>query len=123
MGKVTTHILDTSRGVPAKGVGIALYRLDEIHDGDGQKRTLVVEAVTNEDGRCGKPLMEGDEFVEGNYEFEFDIGAYFKSPGEKDQSFPFLNTVILRVGLSNRDDHYHVPLLVSPFGYSTYRGS
>jgi 5-hydroxyisourate hydrolase len=115
MGQLTTHILDTANGTPAAGVDIRLYTLD----GD---RSLCAAAVTNEDGRTGHPLVEGDAMTAGTYEIEFDIGAYFRAKGVGASEPAFLDTVVIRVSL-NADEHYHVPLLVSPWSYSTYRGS
>lgn len=115
MGQLTTHILDTANGTPAVGVDIRLYAL-------GGDRLLCATAVTNEDGRTGKPLVAGEAMVTGVYELEFDIGDYFRSQGSAASEPAFLDTVVIRVSL-NADEHYHVPLLVSPWSYSTYRGS
>jgi len=116
MGRLSTHVLDTANGVPAQGVRVRLERLED------EARTLVVETETNHDGRTDQPLMIGDKFRTGTYELTFDVGAYFLSkaggvgPG-------FLDLVPLRFTISEPDGHYHVPLLVSPWSYSTYRGS
>ena len=115
MGQLTTHILDTASGIPAAGVNIRLYSL---HSGREHKAS----AVTNADGRSEYPLLEGDLLVSGEYELEFDIGDYFTARGAELNDPPFLNTVVIRFSM-RADEHYHVPLLVSPWSYSTYRGS
>ena len=114
MGKLTTHILDTSMGTPAKEVEIKLYKRND------SSLKLINSAKTNEDGRCNEPLLSGDLFEEGCYEIEFNIGHYYAT---KDIDCPFLKDVVIRFYISNRDENYHVPLLISPFSYSTYRGS
>ena len=116
MGALTTHVLDTSLGKPAAGVWVELYRL-----GDDAER--VSSALTDEDGRCPGPLLDGEDFQCGEYELVFHAGDYFRSSGAK-LSFPaFLDHVVIRFGISSESEHYHVPLLLSPYGYSTYRGS
>jgi 5-hydroxyisourate hydrolase len=117
MGRLTTHVLDTSAGRPAAGVRVELYRLD----GDGRER--LADVTTNEDGRCDAPLLEGDRFQTGEYELWFHAGAYFQSVGVALPEPAFLDTVPIRFGIAEAGQHYHVPLLISPFGYSTYRGS
>jgi len=114
MGKLTTHILDTSMGTPAQGVEIKLYKRND------SSLKLINSAKTNEDGRCNEPLLSGDLFEEGCYEIEFNIGHYYAT---KDIDCPFLKDVVIRFYISNSDENYHVPLLISPFSYSTYRGS
>lgn len=114
MGKLTTHVLDTTHGRPAAGVAVRLY------DGGG---ALLRETRTNADGRCDAPLLEGDALRAGCYRLEFDIGAYFRARGVPLPAPPFLGVVPIAFGVSDSGAHYHVPLLVSPFGYSTYRGS
>ena len=114
MGKLTTHILDTSMGTPAKEVEIRLYKRND------SSLKLINSAKTNEDGRCNEPLLSGDLFEEGCYEIEFNIGHYYAT---KDIDCPFLKDVVIRFYISNSDENYHVPLLISPFSYSTYRGS
>ena len=114
MGKLTTHILDTSMGTPAQGVEIKLYKRND------SSLKLINSAKTNEDGRCNVPLLSGDLFEEGCYEIEFNIGHYYAT---KDIDCPFLKDVVIRFYISNSDENYHVPLLISPFSYSTYRGS
>lgn len=117
MGRLTTHILDTMSGKPAAGVTIELFHMD----GDG--RNLLAKALTNTDGRCEKPLLEGDVFRVGIYELVFHVGEYFAEAGASVSEPPFLDAVPVRFSVSDTDSHYHVPLLVSPYGYSTYRGS
>ncbi len=114
MGKLTTHILDTSMGCPAERVEIKLYKRND------SSLTLINSAETNKDGRCNEPLLSGDAFEEGCYELEFNIDQYY---AKKDIGCPFLKDVVIRFYISNADESYHVPLLISPFGYSTYRGS
>jgi 5-hydroxyisourate hydrolase len=121
MGYLTTHILDTTKGIAAAGVKIDLYQ----HTKDGQ-RQLIHSTVSNNDGRCDQPLLQADRFSVGVYELEFAIDEYFASSSNEDtlkESPSFLNTVIIRFGISDENAHYHVPLLVSPYSYSTYRGS
>lgn len=115
MGRITTHVLDTAAGRPAAGLKVTLTRLDA-----GPQ--AIAEAVTNTDGRCDKPLLEGPGFALGRYEIAFHVGEYFRRTGARLPDPPFLEVVPVRFGVSE-DRHYHVPLLVSPFGYSTYRGS
>jgi len=115
MGRITTHVLDTAAGRPAAGLKIILKRLDG-------EPNVIAESVTNADGRCDRPLLEGAAFVTGQYEITFHVGDYFRRIGTKLPDPPFLEIVPVRFGVSE-DAHYHVPLLVSPFGYSTYRGS
>ena len=111
MSALTTHVLDTSGGRPASGMAVRLYRL-------GDSRELLTSATTNRDGRCDEPLLQGDDFRTGQYELEFEVGDYFGLDGAR-----FLDRVIIRFGISSALEHYHVPLLISPYGYSTYRGS
>jgi 5-hydroxyisourate hydrolase len=115
MGKLTTHVLDTASGRPGGGIGVKLYALED-------ERRLVASAVTNDDGRTDAPLMEGQTWRAGTYELEFAVGPYFRDTGGNISAVPFLDDVVVRVNLDD-DDHYHVPLLVSPWSYSTYRGS
>ena len=116
MARLTTHVLDTANGVPARGVAIELRRLE----GDG-RQSLVVSSVTDQDGRTA-PLLQGDRIEPGTYELTFHIGAYFTHLGTVVADPPFLGDVIVRFGIADATGHYHVPLLVSPYGYSTYRG-
>ncbi|CAI6025810.1 hydroxyisourate hydrolase [Cohnella sp. JJ-181] len=114
-GKLTTHVLDTSIGRPAAGMRVQLFGLGE----DRSARTLLAESFTNEDGRLNGPLLEGDDLAEGTYELLFGVGDYFRGNAH---AF-FLDQVPIRFEVSEPSSHYHVPLLVSPGGYSTYRGS
>ncbi|RXV61192.1 hydroxyisourate hydrolase [Roseovarius sp. A46] len=115
-GYLTTHVLDTARGMPAAGLAIDLYRID------GETRTHLCSVVTNEDGRTDAPILPQAEFRPGTYELVFNVGAYLDAVGVPPESPRFLDLVPLRFGMSEAA-HYHVPLLLSPFGYSTYRGS
>ncbi len=115
MGALTTHILDTALGCPAANVAVALYRVDK-------DRQLLKQSTTNHDGRLDSPVLEGEAFVPGTYELVFQIGAYFANSKIALSSPPFLDDVVLRFNIAS-DEHYHVPLLVSPWSYSTYRGS
>jgi 5-hydroxyisourate hydrolase len=117
MGRLSTHVLDVSRGKPAAGVTIELQRLEA-----SGNRVSVARVITNADGRTDQPLMAGEAFAPGTYELSFHIGAYFR---QKDAAGAgdFLDVVPIRVTLADRDGHYHVPLVCSPFAYSTYRGS
>lgn len=115
MAKLSTHILDTSAGRPADSVAIRLYSVDE-------QRVLLVRAVTNSDGRTDDALLEGEALRTGAYELEFDMGDYFRGRGDKVAEPAFLETVVIRFSM-RADEAYHVPLLASPWSYSTYRGS
>jgi len=117
MGRLTTHVLDTASGRPAAGLKVELYRLE------GTERRHLAEAVTNADGRCDQPLLEGAAFLPGVYEILFDAGAYFDAQGVALPDPKFLDLVPIRFGISDAGSHYHVPLLLSPFAFSTYRGS
>jgi 5-hydroxyisourate hydrolase len=116
MGRLTTHILDTARGCPAAGVDIALYAVDG-------ERQLLKQDKTNADGRLDMPILDADEFKAGVYELVFHAGAYFRSCKLDLPDPPFVDEVVIRFGIADADSHYHVPLLVSPWSYSTYRGS
>lgn len=116
-GKLSTHVLDTYSGCPAHGV---IWALDFRSEGEGWMR--LSEGVTNRDGRCDGPLLEGDALKTGRYRIIFKIGAYFDAQGVELPDPNFLDEVILQVGLT-AGESYHVPLLVSPWSYSTYRGS
>ncbi|HEX8597634.1 MAG TPA: hydroxyisourate hydrolase [Chloroflexia bacterium] len=118
-GRLTTHVLDTAQGRPAAGMAIALWRLE----GAGGERVLVKEVRTNSDGRTDQPMLAGDEFAPGVYELVFQVGEYFAAQGTPMPSTPFLSEVPVRFGISDPETHYHVPLLTSPWAYSTYRGS
>lgn len=114
-GKLTTHVLDTANGRPAPGVEIELYRVEN------ENRILLATARTNAGGRTDAPLLEDEALVAGVYELVFAVGEYFV--GEALPAPPFLDRVPLRFGVADPGAHYHVPLLVSPWSYSTYRGS
>ena len=116
-GFLTTHVLDTSRGVPATDLAIELFRLT---DGSMQK---VASATTNQDGRTDKPILSAEHFATGTYELVFHAGAYLRRIESNLAEPLFLDTVPIRFGMSDATAHYHVPLLLSPYGYSTYRGS
>jgi 5-hydroxyisourate hydrolase len=115
-GRLTTHVLDTASGKPAAGLTISLYRLD------GEQRAHLKTVATNADGRCDAPLLEGEAFAAGQYELVFAAGDYLRAQGTALPSPAFLDIVPIRFGIAERV-HYHVPLLISPYGYSTYRGS
>jgi len=112
-GRITTHVLDTAAGKPAAGLKIDFYRLDN------SGRELIKSVSTNDDGRCDSPLIAGDDMIAGVYELVFHVGDYLNSGN----GVSFLDQVPVRFGIDDTSAHYHVPLLVSPFGYSTYRGS
>ena len=116
-GRLTTHILDTANGCPAAGVEIELFRLD----GDG--RSPMSRQRTNSDGRTDTPMMAGDDMAAGTYELVFHAGDYLKGAVSELPDILFLDRIPIRFGIANADAHYHVPLLISPYGYSTYRGS
>ena len=116
MGQLTTHVLDTARGKPGAGIKVELFALD----GD---RRLLATAETNADGRCDGPLAEGGAFGPGRYELVFHAGAYFAATGDASADPRFLDQVVIRFGVAEPDQHYHVPLLLSPYGYTTYRGN
>ncbi|SPE43015.1 5-hydroxyisourate hydrolase 2 [Candidatus Sulfopaludibacter sp. SbA3] len=113
MARLSTHVLDTSRGKPAAGMQIRLY-------GNGE---LMVTAETNADGRTPEALLAGERIATGTYELIFAVGAYFRAAGEALPDPAFLDEVVVRFGIADPSGNYHVPLLVSPYGYSTYRGS
>ena len=113
MSGLTTHVLDTMHGRPAAGVALRLSRAGE----------TITQAVTNADGRCDSPLLTGETLVPGAYRLEFAIGDYYRGLGVQLPEPAFLDTVALEFGIADAVAHYHVPLLVSPYSYSTYRGS
>ena len=115
MTKLTTHCLDTFSGKPARGVKVEVYSVSN-------NKEKLNSTILNDNGRTDKPLLEGAKFKEGQYELVFFIGDYFKNITNL-PNIPFLNEVVIRFGISKSDEHYHVPLLVSPWSYSTYRGS
>ena len=116
MGRITTHVLDTAQGRPAGGIAVALFGLQP-------ERKLIAETITNADGRLDTPLLDGDSFAPGVYELVFQAGDYFRSSLNNLPQPPFVDEVVLRFGIAEPEQHYHVPLLVSPWSYSTYRGS
>lgn len=116
MGKLTTHVLDTARGKPAAALAIELWS-------QGEKPMLIGRFRTNADGRVDRPLLDGEAFRTGSYELRFFVGDYFTKAGVETAEPAFLDVVPIRFGISDESQHYHVPLLLSPYGYSTYRGS
>jgi 5-hydroxyisourate hydrolase len=117
MAKLSTHVLDTAHGRPAAGVAVALFRLE------AGTRRLLGRFTTNADGRCDAPLLADALFVPGTYELDFAVGDYFAGLGVVQAVPRFLDIVTLRVGVADASANHHIPLLVSPYGYSTYRGS
>ena len=116
-GRLTTHVLDTARGKPAAGVKIMLYRIS------GNAHRKIAETVTNADGRTDAPMLTGTEFTAGSYELVFCAGDYLRATGQAEGEVLFLDQIPIRFGVPDAAQHYHVPLLISPFAYSTYRGS
>jgi len=116
MGRLTTHVLDTALGIPANGLKIELWST-------GDEPKLMSSHVTNDDGRVDGPILSGAAFKPGVYELRFHAGAYLRATGQDLPEPLFLDLVPIRFGMADGDAHYHVPLLLSPFGYSTYRGS
>jgi len=116
-GYLTTHVLDTARGCPAAGIRIELYHLD------GDARSFIASVVTNADGRTDTPILPVKDFAVGVYELVFHVGDYLRASGQAGVEPLFLDLIPLRFGVSEPGAHYHVPLLLSPYGYSTYRGS
>ncbi|MCR9149574.1 MAG: hydroxyisourate hydrolase [Rhodobacteraceae bacterium] len=116
-GYLTTHVLDTARGCPAAGLRIALYAVS------GNSHRKIAEAVTNADGRTDAPILPEGKFAAGIYELVFFAGDYLRATGQAGAEPLFLDQVPIRFGMADPAAHYHVPLLLSPFGYSTYRGS
>lgn len=116
-GRLSTHVLDNARGKPAAGVKIMLYRIS----GNGQRK--LKEVVTNSDGRTDVPLLSGAELEAGHYELVFSAGDYLRASGQVGDGVLFLDQIPIRFGVADPAGHYHVPLLISPFAYSTYRGS
>lgn len=117
MSHLTTHVLDTAQGKPAAGVEITLLKVV------GDEAIELVTMVTNTDGRTEAPLLDGEEFSTGTYELAFDVASYFDQQPLETSNPPFLDVVTLRFTVADTTDHHHVPLLVSPWAYSTYRGS
>lgn len=114
---LTTHVLDTAQGCPGRGITVRLFAVD------GAAERLVVAAETNDDGRCDAPLIAAGEMAVGRYRLDFHVGDYFRAGGVALPDPPFLDVVRIDFGIADADAHYHVPLLISPYGYSTYRGS
>ncbi len=120
-GRLTTHVLDTARGCPATGVTIELWRYDVKDDAES---SLLKIMTTNTEGRTNEPLLANDELTTGMYELLFIVGKYFAEHGATNNAEPpFLNRIPVRFGIADANAHYHIPLLVSPWAYSTYRGS
>jgi 5-hydroxyisourate hydrolase len=115
MGRLTTHVLDTASGKPAAGLKIELFRAGEA--------SPLKSIRTNADGRADAPLLEGDAFAAGQYELRFHAGEYLRAAGVTLPQPAFLDVIPIRFGIADKAAHYHVPLLLSPYGYSTYRGS
>lgn len=117
--KLTTHVLDTVKGCPAVGMSIELWLIDTLSN----EKYLLKNCITNEDGRTSEPLLTGEDLKIGVYELVFYVGNYFSQYISNLPDPPFLSTVPLRFGIADPHQHYHVPLLTSPWSYSTYRGS
>lgn len=115
MSKLTTHVLDIASGQPGRGVRVRLFR-----DGDS---VPLVDVLTNDDGRCSTPLLSGDMFLPGRYRLVFSIADYYRARGTPLDEPPFLDEVELAFGIANINQNYHVPLTMTPWSYSTYRGS
>jgi 5-hydroxyisourate hydrolase len=116
MGRLTTHVLDTARGRPGAGITIELYA-------SGAERRFLSAATTDADGRCPQPLLEGAAMTAGVYELVFHAGDYYRDAGIELADPPFFERVVIRFGIASPEQHYHVPLLLAPYGYTTYRGS
>lgn len=116
MGKLTTHVLDISAGIPAAGIRIEVHR-----DGAGGPK-LLLAVVTGTDGRCAAPLLEGGALCAGRYALTFHVADYFRARGVKLPEPAFIDRALVQIGIADPDQHYHVPLLVAPWSYSVYRG-
>ncbi len=114
---LSTHVLDTAQGKPAAGMRVSLMRVD------GAARHLVTETITNADGRSDRPLVQNDDDLAGTWELVFAVSGYFSQQGVVQDDPPFLDDVTIRFTMTDEQRHYHVPLLISPWAYSTYRGS
>lgn len=117
MGRLTTHVLDTAHGKPGAGIPLELFRIV------GEERRQLKSTSTNADGRCDQPLLEADDFLAGEYELIFQVADYFRRHNVPLAEPPFLDKIVIRFAVADPAQHYHVPLLVSPWSYSTYRGS
>ena len=117
MGRLTTHVLDTTHGLPGAEIKVKLYKVNE----DSTEKLATV--ITNSDGRTDAPILAGNDFRPGKYQLVFYVADYYKSKGVELDGVPFLDDVVIRFGLDDPEAHYHVPLLVSPYSFSTYRGS
>ncbi|MCK8075431.1 hydroxyisourate hydrolase [Vibrio sp. 1CM2L] len=117
MGRLTTHVLDTTHGLPGAEIKVELYKVNE----DSTEKLATV--LTNSDGRTDAPILAGNDFRPGKYQLVFYVADYYRSRGVELDDVPFLDDVVIRFGLDDPDAHYHVPLLVSPYSFSTYRGS
>lgn len=120
-GRITTHVLDTSKGVPASGVRIELYTLKR--DGEQESKTKVAESVTNADGRLDTPLLDGGKLERAIYELQFHVESYYAQRSLEELGQTLWTIVPIRFAVSDASSHYHIPLLIAPGGYSTYRGS
>jgi len=117
MGSLTTHVLDTVSGEPAAGLRLELFSIAD------DTKIFITHQTTNGDGRCDQPLAEAEQFLVGTYQIEFHVGDYFNKKNKRSETSSFLKIVPIQFSNTNVDENYHVPLLVSPFSYSTYRGS
>jgi hydroxyisourate hydrolase len=120
-GRLTTHVLDAVQGRPAAGLAIELYRIVQTDDDEMRERMSMVR--TNPNGRTDDPLLAGDALTVGIYEILFDVGSYFAASGHANAAIPFLGKVPVRFGVADADANYHVPIITTPWAYSTYRGS
>ncbi|MEZ8303749.1 hydroxyisourate hydrolase [Vibrio splendidus] len=117
MGRLTTHVLDTTHGLPGAEIKVELYKVNK----DSTEKLATV--ITNSDGRTDAPILAGNDFRPGKYQLVFYVADYYRSKGVELDGVPFLDDVVIRFGLDDPEAHYHVPLLVSPYSFSTYRGS
>ena len=117
MGRLTTHVLDTTHGLPGAEIKVELYKVNE----DSTEKLATI--ITNSDGRTDAPILAGNDFRPGKYQLVFYVADYYRSKGVELDGVPFLDDVVIRFGLDDPEAHYHVPLLVSPYSFSTYRGS
>lgn len=117
MGRLTTHVLDTTHGLSGAEIKVELYKVNE----DSTEKLATV--ITNSDGRTDAPILAGNDFRPGKYQLVFYVADYYRSKGVELDGVPFLDDVVIRFGLDDPEAHYHVPLLVSPYSFSTYRGS